>query len=47
MAFNKSVNLMINKKNIDDFSINDPQGLADNKAFYGIFKETLKKLGRI
>lgn len=47
MAFNKSVNLMINKKNIGDFSIIISQGLADNKAFYGIFKETLKKLGRI
>ena len=47
MAFNKSVNLMINKKNIGDFSIIISQGLADNKAFYGIFRETLKKLGRI
>ncbi|MGV8057119.1 MAG: hypothetical protein AB2L12_03650 [Smithellaceae bacterium] len=47
MAFNKSVNLVINKKNIDDFATIIKQGLADNKAFYGIFKETLKKLGRV
>jgi CheY-like chemotaxis protein len=47
MAFNKSVNLIINKKNIDDFATIIQRGLADNKAFYGVFKETLKKLGRI
>jgi CheY-like chemotaxis protein len=47
MAFNKSVNLVINKKNIDDFATIIKRGLDDNKAFYGIFKEALKKLGRI
>ena len=47
MAFNKSVNLVINKKNIDDFATIIKRGLDDNKAFYGIFKETLKKLGRV
>lgn len=47
MAFNKSVNLVINKKNIDDFATIIKQGLDDNKAFYGIFRETLKKLGRV
>jgi len=47
MAFNKSVNLVINKKNIDDFAAIIKRGLDDNQAFYGIFKETLKKLGRV
>lgn len=47
VAFNKSVNLVINKKNIGDFAAIITQGLADNKTFYGIFKESLKKLGRI
>ena len=47
MAFNKSVNLVINKKNIDDFAAIIKRGLDDNKAFYSIFKETLKKLGSI
>jgi CheY-like chemotaxis protein len=47
MAFNKSVNLVINKKNIDDFATIIKRGLEDNKAFYGIFKETLRKMGRV
>ena len=47
MAFNKSVNLVINTKNIDDFSTIIKRGLDDNQAFYGVFKETLKKLGRV
>jgi CheY-like chemotaxis protein len=47
MAFNKSVNMIINKKNIDDFATIIQRGLDDSKAFYGIFKEALKKLGRV
>lgn len=47
MAFNKSVNLVINTKNIDDFSTIIRRGLDDNQAFYSVFKETLKKLGRV
>ncbi len=47
MAFNKSVNLVINKKNIEDFATIIKRALDDNKTFYGIFKETLKKLGRV
>jgi hypothetical protein len=47
MAFNKSVNLVINTKNIDDFATIIKQGLDDNQAFYSVFKETLKKLGRV
>jgi CheY-like chemotaxis protein len=47
MAFNKSVNLVINQKNIDDFAAVIKRGIDDYKAFYGIFKESLKKLGRV
>ena len=47
MAFNKSVNMIINKKNIDDFATIIQRGLDDSKVFYGIFKEALKKLGRV
>jgi len=47
MSFNKSVNLVINKKNIDDFAEIIKGGLDDNKAFYGILKDTLKKQGRV
>ena len=45
-AFNRSVNLVINVKNMDDFSTIYKRGLADHTAFYQIFKETLKKMGK-
>lgn len=47
MAFNKSVNLIVSTKNIDDFATIIRQGMDDYQAFYGVFKESLKKLGRI
>lgn len=47
VAFNKSVNLIINKKNVDDFAAIIKRGLDDNKAFYNVFRESLKKTGRI
>lgn len=45
-AFNKSVNLVINPKNIDDFEKILKRAIADNTAFYRVFKETLVKFGR-
>ena len=45
-AFNKSVNLVINPKNIDDFEKILKRAVADNTAFYRVFKETLVKFGR-
>lgn len=45
-AFNNSVNLVINTKNIDDAGQIIKRGIADNAAFYHVFKETLKKKGR-
>jgi len=46
-AFNKSVNLIINLKNINEIEKILRRGLADNKAFYRVFKESLIKTGRI
>ncbi|MBW2054753.1 MAG: zinc-ribbon domain-containing protein [Deltaproteobacteria bacterium] len=46
-AFNKSVNLIINLKNINEIEKILRRGLADNKAFYRIFKESLIKTGRV
>ncbi|MEN6622106.1 MAG: hypothetical protein ABFD50_11205 [Smithella sp.] len=46
-AFNKSVNLVINRKNIDDFAAIIKRGLDENKTFYNVFRESLKKTGRI
>jgi CheY-like chemotaxis protein len=46
-AFNRSVNLVVNMKNLDDFATIFKQGLADHTAFYHVFKETLKKTGKI
>ena len=46
-AFNKSVNVVINMKNIDDIGTILRRGLVDNTAFYHVFKEALKHKGRI
>jgi CheY-like chemotaxis protein len=46
-AFNKSVNLIINLKNINQIEKILRRGIADNKAFYRVFKESLIKTGRI
>jgi CheY-like chemotaxis protein len=45
-AFNKSVNLVINTKNIDDVETILKRGVSENTAFYRVFKETLKKMGK-
>jgi hypothetical protein len=46
-AFNNSVNLIINAKNIDDAVTIIKGAIADHEAFYYVYKETLKKKGRI
>jgi CheY-like chemotaxis protein len=46
-AFNKSVNLVINTKNIDDVGTILNRGVSENAAFYRIFKESLQKLGKV
>jgi DNA-binding NtrC family response regulator len=45
-AFNRSVNIVINRKSIDDVGKIIKQGVADNKAFYHVFQETLQKMGK-
>jgi len=45
-AFLKSVNLVVNTKNIEDFPKILNRGLTDHLAFYRIFREKLKETGR-
>ena len=45
-AFNKSVNTVINLKNIEDVEKILRGAVAENAAFYRVMKETLKKMGR-
>lgn len=47
MAFNKSVNVIINLDNIDDVDRILSRSIAENEIFYRVFKEALKKSGRI
>jgi CheY-like chemotaxis protein len=46
-AFNRSVNVIINMKNIDDVGSIIKGAVADNAAFYRVFMDVLKKKGRI
>jgi len=46
-AFNRSVNLVINPKNIDDIGPIIERGTTDNRAFYHVFREILREKGRI
>jgi predicted Zn finger-like uncharacterized protein len=46
MALNKSANIVINSKNIDDIGKILSRGITDNEYFYRIFKGTLKEVGR-
>jgi CheY-like chemotaxis protein len=45
-AFNRSVNIVINIKSIGDTGKIVKQGVADNRAFYHVFQETLQKMGK-
>ena len=47
MALNKSVNLIVNIKNIEDIGKILSRGITDNEYFYRIFKQTLKEVGRV
>ena len=46
MALNKSVNLIINIKNVEDIGKILSRGITDNEFFYRVFKGTLKEVGR-
>jgi CheY-like chemotaxis protein len=45
-AFNKSVNLIVNRKNVGDFATIIKRGVAENVAFYRVFREAMLKTGR-
>ncbi len=46
LAFNKSVNLVVNVKDIDDLEKILRGDLAEHEEFYRVFKEGLRKTGR-
>lgn len=46
-AFAESVNLIINLENIDDAGAIIERGIANNEAFYGTFKDALKRAGHV
>ncbi len=46
-AFNKSVNVVINQKNIDDVGTILKGAVADNASFYRVMQDTLRKMGKI
>ena len=46
-AFHKSVNLVVNLKNIKEIGKILKSGIADNTIFYRVFKEVLIKNGRV
>ena len=45
-AFNKSVNLILNKKEASEAGIILKKEISDNKDFYFLFKETIRKFGK-
>ena len=47
MAFVKSVNMIINLEDIKNFDKILSLGISENEYFYRVFKESLKKTGRI
>jgi predicted Zn finger-like uncharacterized protein len=44
MAFNKSVNMIVNTKNINDFGKVLSTGITDNDMFYRVYRDTLKSI---
>lgn len=45
MAFNKSVNMILNVSNVKDIDKIIRRGMADNDYFYRVFREGLRKAG--
>jgi len=45
-AFQKSVNIIINTKNMEDFGKIFSRGVTDHEFFYKIYRESMKKAGR-
>jgi CheY-like chemotaxis protein/DNA-directed RNA polymerase subunit RPC12/RpoP len=47
MAFNKSVNLILNVTNIGDTEKILKRSITENDLFYRVYKETMREMGRI
>lgn len=47
LSYNKSVNLIINQKESENFAPIFKKALAENNIFYHVFRENLRKQGRI
>jgi len=47
MAFNKSVNMILNVKNVNDIEKILVGRMTDNDFFFRVYKDTLKKLGKV
>jgi predicted Zn finger-like uncharacterized protein len=47
MAFNKSVDLIINLENVNELEKILTRGIRQKEAFYRVFRETMKKVGRV
>lgn len=47
MEFNKSVNILVNINNIKDFDKILKRGLTDNDYFYRVYREMMRKTGRV
>lgn len=47
MAFNRSVNLVFNNKDLENFGKIVNKGIADHEYFYRAFKDALKESGQI
>ncbi|MDL1964714.1 MAG: zinc-ribbon domain-containing protein [Deltaproteobacteria bacterium] len=47
MAFNKSVNIIVNVNNVDEMQKILKRSVADNTVFYHVFKESLAKTGNL
>ncbi|MCK9229850.1 MAG: hypothetical protein M0Q23_01895 [Syntrophales bacterium] len=43
-AFNRSVNITINSENMGDIGTIIKRGVADNRAFYHVFRETMAQI---
>ncbi|MGB5158432.1 zinc-ribbon domain-containing protein [Desulfobacterium sp. N47] len=46
-AFQKSVNIIINSNNMKDFGKIFSRGLTDHEFFYKVFRDVMKKIGRV
>ena len=45
-AFRRSVNIVINPRDVDEIGKIVKHGIADDKVFYHVFQETLQKTGK-